>query len=57
MGKWLLDKVGIKGMQWIGRGIAVVSMGLAGWSCWLSGHADGYVDAIDKVSEELMNNK
>ena len=51
--KWLFDKFGIKGCQWFARGLAVTALGVAGWASWIAGHADGYVDAINKVNEEL----
>ena len=55
MGKWLLDKVGIKGAQWIYRGIAAAMLGAAGWACWTSGNIDGAVETIDRVTKELDN--
>lgn len=53
VGKCLYDKVGVKGMQWIGRALAVVVTCCAGYACYLVGKGDGSVETCALVEKEL----
>lgn len=56
MGKWLSNKIGVRGVLWINRGISVAVLGIAGWVCWTAGRTDGLVEATDLV-EKTLNEK
>ena len=56
MGKWLIDKIGVRGVQWINRGFLAAMLGVAGWACWITGRTDGFVEATELV-EKILKDK
>lgn len=56
MTKWLLGKIGIKGLQWFNRGLVATMLGLTGWSIWKTGRIDGIIEVSEHVEKSLNNN-
>ena len=53
MHKWIMDKFGVKGVQWVLRGLSAIMLGTAGWAWWRTGKIDGFVEAADIVEKSL----